>query len=73
VKYLFACFFGLLGLLPLSRALSGLRSGEVDVKLYLPLAKRSERPALYWTFICINISLAAISAGLGLLVLSRLR
>jgi len=47
VKYLFTCLFEVLALLLLFRALSGLRSGVVDLKIYLPVAERSERPALY--------------------------
>lgn len=73
MKYLAAAFFAVVGLLPLYRAVSGLRSGVADIKLYLPVAHRSQRPALYWAFICLNIALVALCAALALLALSRLR
>ena len=56
MNYILACAFGLFALLPLARAVSGLRSGAVDLKLYLPLAKRSERPVLYWVFVLGNLA-----------------
>lgn len=54
MNYVFAFLFGLFALLPLARALSGLRSGVIDLKLYLPLARRSERHCLFWVFLCCN-------------------
>ena len=54
MKYVVVCFFTLFAILALSRAVSGLRSGAVGLKLYLPLARKSDSPALYWTFLCGN-------------------
>jgi hypothetical protein len=73
MKYVLACFFGLLALLPLVRAFSGLRSGVVNLKLYLPLARRAERPVLYWTFICCNLLAFASFAFALVFMLWRVR
>lgn len=72
MKYLAATWFAILGMLTLSRALSGLISAAVDLKLYLPIATRSERPALFWTFLCLNFLLVALSALLMAVALTRL-
>ena len=71
MRYIFGCVFGLFALLPLARLLSGLRSGVVELKLYLPPAKRSERPALYWVFICANLLVFAFLVFVALFMLWR--
>ncbi len=71
MNYVLACFFGLFALLPLARAVSGFRSGVMDLKLYLPLARRSERPALFWVFLCCNLMVFALLLCAGILVLRR--
>ena len=73
MNYVLACLFGLFALLPLARGLSGLRSGVVDLKLYLPLARRSERPALYWTFLCGNFLAFALLVLAAAFMLWRAR
>ncbi len=72
MKYALAFFFVLFALVPLVRLLSGLRSSVVDLKVYLPLAKRSERPALYWAFICGNLLAFALLVMAGVFVLWRM-
>ncbi len=69
MKYALVCFAWLLALLPLLRAVSGLRSGVVDLKLYLPLARRSERPVLYWAFVFGNVLAFAFFVFAGLFIL----
>ena len=60
MKYVVACFFAVIAVLALSRAVSGLTSGAVTLKLYLPTATRSQRPALYWTLLCGNLLVFAV-------------
>jgi hypothetical protein len=70
VKYILAIVFGIFALLPFARAVSGLRYGVIELKLYL-LAKRSERPALYWTFLCANLLASALLLLAGVFTLAR--
>jgi hypothetical protein len=71
MKYVVACFFTIFAIVALYRAASGLRSGAVDLKLYLPLARRSERPALYWTFLWGNVVVFALFAFAAAYMLVR--
>jgi hypothetical protein len=71
MNYILACFFGLFALLPLARAVSDLRSGVVDLKLYLPLARRSERTVLYWVFVCGNLVAFALLLFAAAVMLRR--
>ncbi len=73
MKYVLPCFFWVSAMLPLARAVSGLRSGFVDLKLYLPLASKSLRPRLYWAFICFNFLAFGLFVSAGFLMLRELR
>ena len=73
MKYVLPCFFWVFAMLPLARAVSGLRSGVVDMKLYLPFASKLLRPHLYWAFISLNFLAFGLFVSAGFLMLRELR
>ena len=55
-------FFAAFAICGFGRLFAGLKSGEMWLKLYLPVASRSDRPLLYWTY---SVLLGIASVALG--------